>query len=412
MFFWVARMIMAGFRWQGELPFRNVFYTSIIRDKFGRKLSKSLGNSPDPLDIIATLGADALRFAIMRIAPIGSDVRFIEERGKANTPKEFDATESSSEHHFPQVEEGRNFANKLWNAARFRQMQGDAGAEAGDLPIYAIDVLAKLAAMEENLDRAYGEYRFNEIAQILYDFFWSEYCDWYLESIKRDVGRDATPEQKAAAIRTQDAVLRRFLMHLHPYMPHITEELWQSLGFAEGGEFLMRTVLPEASPVADLAPERVGEAQAQVAAIYSAVGRARNLKAEYNLAANKNVKFIVKPAAGWVEGELGALALLSGASEATADAAYDPPKGTPAAVTDIGEIYMPLEGLIDIEAEKARLSKELAKVEGEIKKCNGKLNNANFVERAKPEVVDQERQRRDEWEVRRDQIKAMLENLG
>ncbi len=409
-FFWVARMIMAGYRFEGELPFRNVFFTSIIRDKFGRKLAKQLGNSPDPLDIMDQLGADAMRFAIMRTAPIGTDVRFIEERGNAKTPKEFDKIgQKGGEQHFPQVEEGRNFANKLWNACRFRQMQGAPDAEPAAPSIYAIDILAKLDQMEKDLEVAYGEYKFNEIAQLLYEFFWSQFCDWYLESAKGDFSKDADPARKAATLKTIDTALSRVIMHLHPYMPHITEELWEKLGYGDGETLLMKERLPETSVTEGL---EIEPAKSHVAAIYEAVGRARNLKAEYNLASNKNAKFILSPVADWVAGEMDVFAVLAGAGEIEIQADYQADKGVPQALTEIGKIYMPLEGLIDTEAEKARLGKELAKVEDEIQKVDAKLANPNFVERAKPEVVQEARERKESWEDRRKQLQEMIAALG
>ena len=219
-FFWVARMIMAGYEYEGREPFRNVYFTSIIRDLQGRKMSKSLGNSPDPLDLIAKYGADGMRFGLLRIAPSGQDVRFDEK----------------------QIEEGRNFANKLWNACRFRQMAGDNAAVLdGATPvapaapgIFEIDILAKLDTLVVELERGYADYQFNGIAQKLYDYFWGGYCDLFLEAVKGDLRDSADPARRASVLRTMDTVLRRFLPLLHPYMPHITEELWENLGFGDG----------------------------------------------------------------------------------------------------------------------------------------------------------------------------------
>ncbi|MCB1229879.1 MAG: valine--tRNA ligase [Verrucomicrobiae bacterium] len=394
-FFWVARMIMAGYRWEKELPFRNVFFTSIIRDKQGRKMSKQLGNSPDPLDLMADYGADALRFGLMRIAPSGTDVKFDED----------------------QIVEGRNFANKLWNAARFRQMQGAVVTEKpAKLSIFAIDILAKLEALEGDMEQALGEYRFNDAANLLYQFFWSEYCDWYLESAKGDFADDADPAAKAATLWTMDTVLRRFLLQLAPYMPHIAEELWEKMGFgAEGGpEFLMQTALDKDVILHDLAAEKITESQAQVSAIYEAVGRARNLKAEYGLAANRNVKFILDPEGaeqGWVD-ESTVFGRLAGAGEVTVDHGHAAESGVPVALTPIGKIYMPLAGLIDVDAERDRLTKELTKAQDELKKVNAKLSNENFVSRAKPEVVQENRDRQAQWKARVEELGRMIGNLG
>ena len=395
-FFWVARMIMAGLEFMDDVPFRNVYFHSIVRDLKGRKMSKSLGNSPDPLDLIDKYGADGLRLGLMRIAPTGQDVHFDEK----------------------QIEEGRNFANKLWNASRYRLMQGEAGVgslEAANRPpalsIFAIDILAKLDALSAGMERAYADYKFNDAASQIYEFFWSNFCDLYLEAIKNDFREEG--ERKQATLWTIDVCLARFLQLLHPYMPHVTEELWDKLAFGAGeGTFLMQSALPGAAVLAELPPEEITAAREQAAAVYEAAGRVRNLKAEYGLAANKNVRLIVKPAADWVAGELEVLALLSGAAEATAEAAYEPEKGTPAVVTALGEIYLPLEGLIDVDAERKRLQKEIEKVEKEVTKCENKLGNPKFVENAKPEVVATERERLEEWNEKLAQLRSMLADLA
>jgi valyl-tRNA synthetase len=392
-FFWVARMIMAGFRFAGELPFRNVFFTSIIRDLQGRKMSKSLGNSPDPIDLMEKYGADGLRFGLLRIAPVGSDLRFDETS----------------------VEEGRNFANKLYNACRFRQMAGEGISNfksqisnADALPPYHIDIMAKLDGLAANLKEAYAEYRFGEIAQLLYEFLWNEFCDKFLEAVKLDLRDSATAEAREATLGTFDAVMGRYLQLLSPYMPHITEELSLRMGYVTDGEFVMQKILP-AEPLISFDP---AAAQAKAAAIYETAGRLRNLKAETNVATRKDVRFVVKGAAGWLAAETKVLALLAGAGEIILDGSFEAPKGTPAALTPCGEIYLPLEGLIDVEAERVRLTKEIEKVKIEVTKCEGKLGNASFVDRAPPEVVEQEKARLAEWQAKLAQLGDMLDGLA
>ncbi|CAN5187998.1 valine--tRNA ligase [soil metagenome] len=385
-FFWVARMIMAGYEFTGQKPFANVFFTSIIRDLQGRKMSKSLGNSPDPLDLIAQYGADALRFGLLRIAPAGTDVKFDEK----------------------QVAEGRNFATKLWNAARYRQMQAGAPDDSDGLTIYADDILTKLHKLESDFADSLAAYRFNDAAQHLYDFFWSNYCDWYLESIKSDFRAGADPARTASTLWVIDTVLRRFLPLLHVYMPHITEELWEILGFAgpEGTPLMVTPLSTGARP-----SPGGGGIPGRAEAVYGAVRKLRNLKAEYHLASNKSVTFTLVPAAGWVGAEAATLALLAGAGAVTVDPAYAAAGGTPAAATDLGLFYMPLDGLVDVPAERARLGKEAAKVEAEIAKATGKLTNPNFVERAKPEAVAKARADLADWEARKAQLAAMLAAL-
>jgi valyl-tRNA synthetase len=391
-FFWVARMIMAGFRFAGGLPFRNVYFTSIIRDLQGRKMSKSLGNSPDPIDLMEQYGADALRFGLIRIAPVGSDIRFDEA----------------------QIGEGRNFANKIYNACRFRQMAGgqaDSGSGIGsvtDLPPYHIDIMAKLDALAVDLEQAYAGYRFGEIAQLLYEFLWNEFCDRFLEAVKLDLRDSASAEARGAALGVFDAVMARYLQLLSPYMPHIAEELSKRMGYVEEGGFLMTRPLP----AAPLLSHDASGARAMAAAIYETAGRLRNLKAEYNLATRRDVTFIVKGAPGWLAAETRVLALLAGAGSIETDDAYDAPKGTPAALTPVGEIYLPLEGLVDVDAERARLTREIGRIRAEVGKCAGKLANPGFVDRAPPQVVEQERRRLDEWNAKLGQLDAMLAALS
>ena len=307
-FFWVARMIMAGYRFADGKPFGNVFFTSIVRDLKGRKMSKSLGNSPDPLDLIARYGADGLRFGLMRIAPTGTDVKFDEK----------------------QIEEGKNFANKLYNAARFRMMQGEAGTSpAPRFSAVHIDILAKLKALHAEVAEALAKYEFNAYTQALYSFFWNEYCSLFLEAVKNDL-RGGDEAVKNATLLTMDTVLRHYLALLAPIMPHIAEELWQSLGFSarEGGKPLMSTELPKPeSLLPGLDEDAVSKARATATALYETANRARNLKAEYNLATNKKVSFVLKPGALPVDADLAArLALLAGAQSAACNAEYAAPK--------------------------------------------------------------------------------------
>jgi valyl-tRNA synthetase len=392
-FFWVARMIMAGYEFTGELPFKNVYFTSIIRDLKGRKMSKSLGNSPDPIELMEKYGADGLRFGLMRIAPTGSDLRFDEVS----------------------VEEGRNFANKLYNACRLRQMGGEPFQLLETLDSarpYHLNVMGKLDELAVDLERLYGEYRFGEIAHRLYEFLWNDFCDKFLEAVKLDLRDTAEPWAKALSLGVFDAVMGRYLQLLSPYMPHVTEELSERMGYVAEGEFLMQKVLPAEPLLAELSSEEIAAAQSIAGEVYESAGRMRNLKAEYKVGSRKDVKFVIKAAPEWLAGEVKVLALLVGAEEITLDSAYEAPKGTPAAVTGIGEVYLPLEGLIDVEAERARLTKEISNTQIEVKKCEGKLGNASFVDRAPPEVVEQEKARLEDWKVKLVQLGEMLAALA
>jgi valyl-tRNA synthetase len=392
-FFWVARMIMAGYRFEGKLPFKNVYFTAIIRDLQGRKMSKSLGNSPDPIDLMEKYGADGLRFGLMRIAPVGSDIRF---------------DESS-------VEEGRNFANKLYNACRFRQMAGEEVQileTFTDLPVYHLHIMAKLDVLTAELEALYVDYRFGEIAQRLYEFLWSEFCDRFLEAVKLDLRESATPSERATTLGTFDTVMSRFLQLLNPYMPHVTEELSVRMGYVSAGEFLMRKELPGAPLLALVPVERIDNAMKIAEEVYESAARIRNLKAEYKMGSRKDIRFIVKQSVAWAKDETKILALLAGAGEIVLEDSYEAPKGTPASIAPVGEVYMPLEGLIDVEAERIRLTKEIERTELEVRKAEGKLGNASFVDRAPPEVVEQEKERLADWRTKLAQLGEMLAALG
>ncbi|MGC6464830.1 MAG: valine--tRNA ligase [Akkermansiaceae bacterium] len=395
-FFWVARMIMAGFRFKGELPFKNVFFTSIIRDIKGRKMSKSLGNSPDPIDLMEKYGADGLRFGLMRTAPVGADLRFDEAL----------------------VEEGRNFANKIYNACRFRRMAGNESridfwaAGSSTLKPYHFDILAKCDQLAVDLDKAYADYRFNEVGSLLYEFLWSEFCDKFLEAVKGDLREDASEAERETTLGVFDVVMARYLHLLHPYMPHLTEELSLRMGYLEEGNFLMEKELASEPLLAGVDLSVVSAGQGQADAIYETAGKLRNLKAEYRLAARKDVRFIVMNGPDWLDEECSTLALLVGAESVVRKSDYSAEQGTPASLTAVGEIFMPLEGFIDVDAEKARLGKEIEKIEVEVRKCQGKLSNEKFVQNAKPEVVVLERERLADWEGKLAQLVEMRANLG
>ncbi len=393
LFFWVARMIMASYHFMGEKPFNDVFFTSIVRDLQGRKMSKSLGNSPDPLDLIAQYGADGLRYGLMRIAPTGSDIKFDEK----------------------QIEEGKNFANKIYNAVRFRMMQSDLDASV--TPEYSavhIDILAKLKSLHEQVASALAKYEFNTYTQSLYNFFWNEYCALFLEAVKNDLRTEEALGLKKATLMTMDTVLLHYLSLLSPIMPHLAEELWESLGFNKGtdGKPLMVTLLPDAgSLMSDFSAEAISSAQELASLIYESANRGRNLKAEYNLATNKNVRFIIKPSQSVDEDTAQRLALLAGAKSVEIDSEYQADKGTPTSLCSLGELFMPLDGLVDLDAERKRLTKELDKIVSEIAKSEAKLNNPGFADRAPAAVVDLERARLLEWSQKKEQLTSMLNAL-
>jgi len=429
-FFWVARMIMAGYEFMGDLPFRNVYFTGIIRDKLGRKMSKSLGNSPDPLELIGKYGADALRFGTMRSAPLGQDVLFDEK----------------------DVELGRNFCNKLWNACRFRQMQG--GEVQGEIEPRLLTsddkwILLKLDQAIREITTAFAEYRFNEATQTLYRFFWSEYCDWYVEASKAVLSTSSSRGNEAPSSNAQpttgtagqadqslltsaatiqdrrantlaviDFILSHTLRLFHPFLPFITEELWHGMGYHEempenqGGSTIMFAPWPK--PLDEDFRGHYGLDACYLDMVntrYDLVTQGRNLRREGNVPASKKVKFVFKPANPMMPHDAEVLRLLLNAEALEIDANYQPNKGTPSVHSELGDLYLPLEGLIDVAAEKARLTKELDKIQVEITKAEQKLGNPNFTSKAPPQVLQQHQQRLVEWQAKRDRVKGALDAL-
>jgi valyl-tRNA synthetase len=397
-FFWVARMIMAGYEFMGDMPFQNVYFTGIIRDKQGRKMSKTLGNSPDPLELIATYGADALRFGTMRSAPLGQDVLFDEK----------------------DVELGRNFCNKLWNACRFRQMQG--GEVQGEIERTRLTtddkwILLKLDAAIREVSIALNEYKFSEATAALYRFFWSEYCDWYVEASKA-VFFGTDPAQKANTLAVIDFVLSHTLRMFHPFLPFITEELWHGMGYStdmpenQGGKTIMNAPWP--MPLDGDIKGHYGLDDCYLEMTdnkYDLVTQGRNLRRAGNLQAAKKVKYFFKPAQHLTPHDAEVIKLLLNAEALEVNADYRPPKGTPTVQSKLGELFLPLAGLIDVAAEKVRLAKELEMIQAEIVKVEHKLANPNFTQKVPPAVLGEHVQRRADWKVKLAHTQSQLDAL-
>jgi valyl-tRNA synthetase len=433
-FFWVARMIMAGYEFMEDMPFRNVYFTGIIRDKQGRKMSKTLGNSPDPLDLIARYGADALRFGTMRSAPLGQDVLFDEK----------------------DVELGRNFCNKLWNACRFRQMQSQsaAGVSPADQTEGTFEVqgeinpqllssddkwiLLKLDAAIKEITEALNSYNFSIAVQALYRFFWNEYCDWYVEASKAvlsgsrrgneaDSGSATTPPphvggydepRRANTLAVIDFVLSHTLRLFHPFLPFITEELWHGMGYAtdmpddQGGKTIMYAHWPK--PLDENFKGHYGLDDCyldMVNAKYDLVTQGRNLRRAGNISSGKKVKYIFKPVNFTPPRDLEVIKLLLNAEALEVNENYQAPKGTPTARTQLGELCLPLEGHVDAAAEKVRLTKEREKLEGDIEKTEQKLANPNFVQKVPPQVLAEHQQRLIDFKAKLEHVLEALKAL-
>lgn len=374
-FFWVARMIMAGLEFlpgpmSSRIPFKNVYFTGIIRDMKGRKMSKSLGNSPDPLDIIARYGADGLRFGVMNCAPQGQDILFSEER----------------------VELGRNFCNKLWNACRFRQMSGGAAdnssieAIAARIDTSKLDandhaILANLRKCSENVARDYESYQFNSITQELYAFFWNDFCGWYLEVSK---ARMADESAKATALAIQDLCLRQTLLLLHPFMPFITEELWHSMGFGRDGEFIQNQSPEYADRLESLGVCADEGAAADVEKLKDFATKSRALKAQVKQASRKDSKLRAVCDSGDSKRLLlensENLKKLIGASEISIVDSFD----GPAQITELGTVYIDAGASAADGEDLKRLEKELEKLRAAEKSAEARLSNEAFISKAPP----------------------------
>ena len=394
-FFWVARMIMAGCEFMDDIPFKNVYFTSIIRDDLGRKLSKSLGNSPDPLDVIAQYGADALRFTITYIAPVGMDIRYSNEK----------------------CELGRNFANKLWNACRFRRLQGPVTPDfrrlAPSLVLTGDErwMLAKLNDAIASITTALEEFRFHSAAHEVYELVWSNFCDWFIEAEK--VPLRAGGVEKQQALMVLDYALFRILKLLHPFMPFITEELAHQMQFVEEGKSIMFEDFPT---VDDLTfdPAQIGLTDGK----FELVRAGRALKSGYNIPDGKKVNFHIKANSpemlAFLREETASLYSLLNAAEITLELdAFDTAANgaAPAQAAYLGTISLPLAGLIDVAAEKAKLNKQIAELDKSIAGSRAKLSNEKFLAKAPEKVIADAKALLEKMEARHAELTALLASL-
>jgi valyl-tRNA synthetase len=389
-FFWVARMMMMGLHFMKEVPFHDVYIHALVRDASGAKMSKSKGNVIDPLEVIDEYGADALRFTLAAMAAQGRDIKLSAQR----------------------VEGYRNFATKLWNAARFAEINGCAHDPDFD-PHHAKETLNRWIAHEtaktgREVTAAIEAYKFNEAASALYRFVWNVYCDWYLELIKPVLtGPDgaAKKETRAAAAWALDEILRL----LHPFMPFISEELWSVT--AEHGPTRHHMLALDAWPVHDGLDDEVAEAE--IGWVIDLITAIRSVRVEMNIPAATMLPLVLAGASPqtavrarhWSE-FIQRLARIADISFTEA-----PPQGAMQLVVRGDVAALPLKGVIDLDAERARLAKEMAKTDADIARVDAKLNNPNFVARAPEEVVEEEKEKRDEAQARKAKIAEALQRL-
>ncbi|RDS83045.1 valine--tRNA ligase [Dyella monticola] len=430
-FFWVARMVMATLYFTGNVPFREVYINAIVRDAEGQKMSKSKGNTLDPLDLIDGIEAEPLVEKSTKSLLIPQVREKVEKRIRKDYPQgipaigtdalrfTFAALASYSRtinFDIKRAEGYKAFCNKLWNAARFVLMnlpEGELPAPSGAPATEAERwILTRLKQTLVEVDQHFVTYRFDLLAQSLYEFVWNEYCDWFLELSKPALnGDDATAA--ASTRHTLLVVLETVLRALHPIIPFITEEIWQSvapkLGF--GAESIFQRPWPNANDIA------IDEAAtAEIEWFKNVLSGIRRIRAEMNIAPGKIIPLLL------ADGDAGDrarvekfAAQISFLARVEAPQWIDSGKNEPAAaVAVVGtlRVLIPLAGLIDLSAEKTRLSKEIAKIESEIKKCETKLGNANFVANAPAEVVTQERQRITDWSTQLGALREQMDKLG
>jgi valyl-tRNA synthetase len=390
-FFWVARMVMAGLKFgpgftgsdkpEQNIPFRNVYFTSTVRDESGRRMSKSLGNSPDPLDLIAEYGADAVRFTTVYIAPLGQDVIYSVAKNEI----------------------GRNFANKIWNAGRFlllnRDQPGGANRPStGNAPAMEhrdlVDrwILSRFHSTTKEILGSLEQFEVNKIAKSIYAFFWHDYCDWYLEMIKSRLYGDESREAKNAVVSRALWLFDGALRLLHPMMPFVTEELWQHIGERKPLETIMHAPLFAVDHT--LIDARV---ESEMNFVQDMIDALRNIRGEMGIPPSKEIAVIIRLSAERsiesVRKYEGYTKRLTRVSSITFINGSDRPRHAASAVVDGEEFFVPLEGIIDLEVEKARLQKEIERVTGVLNGIRNKLNNPHFLEKAPEEVVRKEREK-------------------
>jgi valyl-tRNA synthetase len=390
LFFWVARMMMQGIHFMGEVPFRDVLIHGLVRDEKGRKMSKTLGNVVDPLELIDEFGADALRFSMTSMASLGSDVKFARSR----------------------IEGYRNFATKLWNAARFAEMNGCARV-AGFDPKSVRQMLNRWIAGEaERAAKAVTEgiaaYKFNEASGALYQFVWGTFCDWYVELAKPLLtGGDAAARDETRA--TTAWVLDQILKLLHPFMPFVTEELWAKTG-EQGPARESLLALAEWPQLAGLAD---ADADAEIGWLVQLISEVRSVRSDANVPAGAKIPLVLAGAAEETkaraqrhEETIKRLARLDSIAFAAAA-----PKGAAQIVVGEATAALPLAGVIDMDAERKRIAREIDKVAAEIKKVTDRLANPQFMAKAPPEVVEELKERGADFETKQSRLKVALQRI-
>ena len=389
-FFWVARMIMAGYYFIGEKPFSNVYFNGIIRDSQGRKMSKSLGNSPDPVELIDKYGADALRVGLLIIAPQGLDILFSEDK----------------------VEHGRNFMNKLWNSARFILLNIDDNQldDLDSISYHKLDItdkwiLSSLNKTIQKVDNAYDNYKMNDAVKDIYNFVYNDFCDWYLEFSKsRLYGKNDIDCKTNLVVAIH--VLKTILKLLHPYTPFITEEIWSNIK-----KECDSNLITCSWPIVDdnLINEEI---ESNIHIIMDIIKKIRNIKVSLAISPTKPITLVLRGnqnQIGILEKNTHLLERLVKIDKVESGENINKPAQSATGVTQNLEFFIPLKGLINIDKEIERLQKQVNDMQGRLRAVNQKLNNENFVNRAPKDVVEHEQKKQSDYQ---NNLEKLLENLN
>ncbi len=391
MFFWVARMIIAGYEYRDELPFKNVYYTGIVRDKLGRKMSKSLGNSPDPLELIAEYGADGVRMGMLFSTPAGNDLPFD-----------------------PSIcDQGKKFSNKIWNAFRFLTMNMEEGVEYN--PTTEIDsenladrwMMARIHQTSKEIDEDFRKYKLNDALKKVYSLIWDDFCDWYIELAKPDNYGDKFDIQK---MNVALGMFEQLMKLLHPFMPFISEEIWQYINDRKPEEALTVSHWPEYDAAFDTAPDID-----LFSTIQDMVSALRNIRAEMGVSPKEKLDVFIKTTSSEITKALSSnqwiLTKLQSTKSLQILETIEKPGASSSAIVRGNEIYVPLEGLIDVDKEIERINNEITRIEGWLKGINGKLNNDNFVNNAPEAVVQNERNKKRDGEANLAKLREQLKDF-
>jgi valyl-tRNA synthetase len=393
LFFWIARMIMAGLHFTGEVPYRDVFITGMIKDKQGRWMSKSLGNGIDPLEMIEQYGADAVRYSLTVLCAQGQDIKL--------DPLKF--------------EMGRNFANKIWNAFNvFGQFMEEGRTYArqrsfGELELVERWILHRLNETIATVDEAIDRYRLNEALTAIYDLFWHDYCDWYLELIKPARGESMDTERISLAVE----VYERIMQLLHPFMPFITEELWHRLRPRAEGDACIVSKWPVQDPA-----EMDASTAERFTMMQEMISGIRNVKSAYNVSPGREIEAIVNVAEesdgilDAIESHRSYFDRLARVRTLSVAVGHAKPKASASVVVGRQQVYVPLAGMIDLDHERERLRKEIEQKEAFLGAVRRKLANEQFTARAPEDVVERERQKEEDASAELGRLRANLDDLN